>query len=839
VLAGIVRNGTVRTGLLSAALAATALVICVLGASGHTWHEATRRPVVACALAVAFFLAEQNLISFEFRRQSHSMTFAGVPLALGVLLLPVPALVVVRVVGSLAAMIVQRTTVEKVAYNISAFAFEAALTSTLAKWIVPDLGPASVLTLVACVAAVDQLMTALVLVVIRFHGISMSRQDVVQVVVQSLVLSAAATTFAVVLQILLLHGITGYGLALALITVAVLGYRMYAGTLRRHRAMTTVHDFVTGGAASPSLSDVAASSLVRIRDIVRASRAELAVVDDEKSSGAPSWTVFAVDENDTLSVRSELQAPADWVRMRAFHSGIATLARRGEDVAVDGWLNTAGEGSSELDDAIVVPIHNGATRFGTLTVSGRLTDVATFTEEDVQVLQTLSGHLAASMQSARLLETLSYDATHDALTALANRGQLLADIAALGEEPASLLVFDIDHFKDVNDVFGHEVADELLAMIADRLRRLVPNARTVARVGGDEFAVLSCGESIDEDLLFRANSLAAELNRPLELHGTSVGVTVSVGIAATPPLSVGELLRCADTAMHAAKATTDHVALYSPVLDLGRAERIALAADLRLALEHSPEQFTVFFQPKVELHSGHAHGAEALVRWNHPSHGLITPDRFIPIAEATGLIVGLTRHVLDVALSECAAWQRHGVAADVSVNISARLLTEIDLVGVVTDALERADLAPRRLLLEITESMIMTDPTTAVAVLTELADLGVRISLDDFGTGYSSLSYLKQLPASELKIDRSFVVGMGSDRGRGSALLRNIVNLGLDLDMQLVAEGIETAVQAQALQELGCTLGQGYHFARPMSAEAFRSWLRDNGHSPLRLVSSA
>ena len=833
---GMLRSSVARTALLTATLASVAVAISAGWVSAHGWQTLTADPVKAGVLAIAFLFAEQNLITFEFRRQSHSMTFAGVPLALGVLLLPVPSLVLARAGGSLVAMLLQRTSAEKLAYNASAFAFEAALTSTLCRLTVADLDPLAVLALIGCVAAVDQLMTALVLLVIRLHGITMQRREVGQVIVQSLALSAVATAFAVTLRILMLRGVTGYSLAAVLVAVAILAYRMYAGTVQRHHIMTTVHDFVTNSANTASMADLAASSLTRMRDMLRASAAELAVIDGAPGGEARSWTVYSVDEDDRLAVRSDAPVAADWVRMRALHNGISTLAVRGRDAGVDAWLDGAGPGSTSLDDAIVIPVHNGATRFGTLTVSGRLTDVAVFTEDDVQVVKTLGGHLAASMQNARLLETLSYDATHDALTGLANRTQLISDIAAVGAEPAALLVLDLDHFKDVNDVLGHEVANELLAVVAQRLIRVVPTAHTVARVGGDEFAVLFRGTYRDGDLVLRAQSLAKEISEPLQLHGATICVSVSTGVAASPTVPAHELMRCADTAMYAAKTKTDRLAVYSPAMDLGRAERIALAGDLRLALEHAPEQFTIYLQPKVDLRSGRAHGAEALVRWNHPAHGVITPERFIPIAEATGLITPLTRIVLHQALTECASWNAD---VDVAVNLSARMLIDVDVVDMVRAALAANAVPARRLVLEITESVLVNDAEAAIHTLRRLTELGVRISLDDFGTGYSSLSYLQRLPASELKIDRSFVAEMDTETGRLSAMLRNIINLGLDLGMQLVAEGIETAAQAETLGALGCTLGQGYHFARPMPAEQFREWLRRDRERGLRLLPTA
>ena len=228
--------------------------------------------------------------------------------------------------------------------------------------------------------------------------------------------------------------------------------------------------------------------------------------------------------------------------------------------------------------------------------------------------------------------------------------------------------------------------------------------------------------------------------------------------------------------------------------------------------------------------------AEALVRWNHPSLGILGPDRFIPLAEATGLIAPLTRRVLHEAVTECALWNNANCSADIAVNLSARVLTDLDVAAMVQEALQSAGLPPQRLVLEITESVMMDDAEAAISALQRVVDLGVRLSLDDFGTGYSSLAYLQRLPVSELKIDRSFVQSAGASSSRASALLRNITTLGQDLGMQLVAEGIETPLQAEAVAAMGCALGQGYLFARPMPADEFRIWLRRDRDLGLRLL---
>jgi EAL domain-containing protein (putative c-di-GMP-specific phosphodiesterase class I) len=277
-------------------------------------------------------------------------------------------------------------------------------------------------------------------------------------------------------------------------------------------------------------------------------------------------------------------------------------------------------------------------------------------------------------------------------------------------------------------------------------------------------------------------------------------------------------------------------------MDQGRAERLALVADLRIALDQHSEQFVVVYQPKVDLVTGRPVSTEALVRWNHPSLGVVTPDRFIPLAETSGLIDRLTTHVLDQSLAQCATWLRAGHDVSVAVNLSARNLADAELPNRVDQALKRAGVPADKLIMEITESSVMEEPDQVLPILFRLTELGVAISLDDFGTGYSSLSYLQKLPVRELKIDRSFVTGLtGDTAGNARALIASIGALGRSLGLRIVSEGIETTEQQQLLAELGCELGQGYLFARPMAADRVIPWLDahpEHPAAPLHLVTA-
>src|SRR4051794_3577781 len=803
---------------LSSTLGAIAVALTVrsaIGGGGHSLLET--RPVALIVLTAVFFLAELYAILIEFRREAHSLTLAGVPLAIGVILLPTPELVLARVVGSLIAFALQRPSLEKTVYNTAAYAFEAALAGTLVHAFLGadvDLALWSAAVLLGVIVLGDQLMSALVLVVIRLHSDRVSREDIVEVLVLSVLLSAVTGVVGIMAAVLLQAGVFGDVLVAVLVAFAILVYRTYAATTRRHQALEVVHDFVTESVGAESIESLGRLALSRMRGMVRATSAELllAPFDGAVTGEAVRYARISVDENDVARREWDDGVGGDWVVAKALHHGEATLLPRStKDPAVRRWLLGRG-----LSDAIVVPLRVGDELFGAVIVKDRLGESFTFTDDDLTLLQTLAGHLGVSLRSTHVLEKMSYEATHDSLTGLVNRAFLndrVLDASAAGATDVALLLFDLNKFKEVNDVLGHEMGDQLLVVVAQRLLAALPPGSVIARLGGDEFAVLV--HDLGDDPVSRAERLAAtareQLATPVRFGEALLVPESSVGVAVANIVPFANLLRCADTAMYAAKDSDSGVAVYDTEMDRGRAERLALLADLRLALDEQPEQFVVFYQAKFDLLRRTITGAEALVRWHHPERGTITPDHFIPLAETSGLIERLTTHVLTQALHECARWHRSGHDLTVSVNLSPRNVKDSSLPQRVDDLLAQAGVPADRLILEITESSVMEEPERAVPVLHQLADRGIGLSLDDFGTGYSSLSYLQQLPVNELKIDRSFVMRLDRNAGtHAHALVRSITALARNLGLRVVAEGIETEEQLAALIDLGCEIGQGY-----------------------------
>jgi diguanylate cyclase (GGDEF)-like protein len=437
--------------------------------------------------------------------------------------------------------------------------------------------------------------------------------------------------------------------------------------------------------------------------------------------------------------------------------------------------------------------------------------------------------------SRRLRRTASeneYLALHDTLTGLPNRNlfndRLQHGIAAstrTGDQVGVLLV-DLDGFKDVNDTLGHGKGDELLQEVAERLTQAVRGGDTVARLGGDEFAVVVIDIAGEPELVQVAQRLTETLSGTVSLSGIEVAVSASMGGALYPTHAedAEELVRHADVAMYAAKASHDSFMLYRADIDSHSPSRLALAADLRRALD-ADDQIVLHYQPIASAVTGRVHAVEALVRWQHPTRQLVPPGDFIPMAEQSGLIGRVSVKVLDLAIGQMQRWREEGIDVSVSVNLSASDFGTMETLAVVRSALSRHAQPPEALEIEVTETAILSNPEGAVALVGALREMGVRIALDDFGTGYSSLTYLQRLKPDRLKIDRSFVDAMVQE-ATDAEIVRSVIDLAHSLDIGVTAEGVETQAQWDQLLGLSCDQIQGYHLSRPLDAAAATAWLR-------------
>jgi diguanylate cyclase len=446
---------------------------------------------------------------------------------------------------------------------------------------------------------------------------------------------------------------------------------------------------------------------------------------------------------------------------------------------------------------------------------------------------TLLAAAARSQLAFRLLTRMAdlrrLAAATDELTGLPNRRALYVEGHARLAEPKrrrqALLMLDLDKFKEVNDSLGHRAGDQLLVQVGARLSEHLRGGDLLARLGGDEFAVLLEDAGHDEatDVALK---LRAALDEPFAVEDIALHSSVSVGIALFPDdgPDLSTLLRKADIAMYKAKTSFQGHHVYCIADHADDATRLQTVQELRTAL--STDQLVVYYQPKIDLDTGQVHAVEALVRWDHPTRGLLYPDAFLNLVEESGLMPMLTRVVLAQSLDQVAAWHTQGQQLTVAVNLSASSLVDSDLPRQVASMLAARDLPPGALQLEITEEFLMADRDRARAILTRLRNSGVQISVDDFGTGYSSLSYLRDLPIDELKLDRSFIIPMAED-GRTATLVASTIALAHSLGLRMVAEGVETDTAYTELTRLGCDQAQGYYMSRPVPAAELDHWLNN------------
>ncbi len=458
--------------------------------------------------------------------------------------------------------------------------------------------------------------------------------------------------------------------------------------------------------------------------------------------------------------------------------------------------------------------------------------VEVHTKDEIGELGSAFNHMrdAISTREQRIME-LAYS---DELTGLPNRAlfmdklnQAVLNMSRSGQ-PMSVLVMDLDRFKLVNDTLGHQCGDAVLRIVGERLAATVSReaetlARTVARLGGDEFAVLLPADGVSgaENV---ARRLLKALENPLVIQGVTIDISGSIGVVTAPGHGddAATLMRRADMAMYVAKRSNSGFAHYETALDSESPGRLSLLSELRNAIER--DELTIYYQPKVSLATSGVIGAEVLVRWNHPERGFMPPDQFIPFAEQTGFITQITRWVLRHALEQCGTWHRQGRTLNIAVNLSARDLHTPDLVNYIERQMTELAVKPEWITLEVTESAVMSDPTRALATLEALHKMGIHLSIDDFGTGYSSFAYLKKMPVDEIKIDKSFVMGMLTDAD-DATIVRSVIDLGHNLGLKVTAEGTENEGVLRALAALKCDLAQGYHISRPLPYEKFETWL--------------
>jgi diguanylate cyclase (GGDEF)-like protein len=496
--------------------------------------------------------------------------------------------------------------------------------------------------------------------------------------------------------------------------------------------------------------------------------------------------------------------------------------------------------ATPVDDMFAVPVLSDQGIVGVLVVSGREGANESFTDADLRRLRTLADQLAAAVGRGLMHRHLEFEARHDLLTGLANRAAFERNLDAIRERAleqgsiAFVAMFDLDRFKEVNDTLGHHAGDQLLIEIARRLAEMPQPGDLFARFAGDEFALSGIRGSLPEiDSLVRA--CIAAVAKPFSIDGLELVINASAGIGTENPgaettfvqrratdAANTTLLRRADIAMYHAKQNHLGHEFYRDDIDRRTPARLSMLSDLRSAIDRSGIEF--HFQPKLDLVTNVVSGAEVLARWNHPTRGWVPPLEFIKVAEESGLIRSLTDLVLEASIGAIASLDQRGHHLGIAVNLSAQDLLDELLCDRIERRLDQFDVDATRLTLEITEGTLLYDGPRTRSTIERLHDIGVHLSIDDFGIGYSSLSYLRQLPVSELKIDRSFVTNLVVD-AQDETIVRSTIDLGHNLGLQVVAEGVETNEVADRLRVLGCDIAQGFGICRPLAFEQLTTWL--------------
>ena len=780
------------------------------------------------ALALAFAATELCVLQTQGKREGQAIALDEIPLVIGLFFVSPLALLLARMVGQAVVMaVVRRLPPVKLVFNLALVmagtAVAVAVFSPVLAW-TDEPGPLTWLAAGVAVLVSNVMGLFAIRIVIAVH------EDGLRwgAICREAVLGQASAPLALTLGLICVTSLSAAPTSAWLLAVCgallLVAYRAYAALNDRHLNLERLYRFSQAVSSAPEVDEVLNGLLGQARELLHAERASAVFLGPDGSLIAR----IRLGASDRLHRSEEPPSAEDaWVLSHVVDSGVSLLmTRTTRDADIRRWLASYG-----MRDAVVVPLRGGAGVVGALVVSDRLGDVRSFEKEDVLLLETVANHAGIALRNGQLVGQLRHEALHDALTGLPNREHLqrrvsaaLEEVAAGRVKGATVMILDLDDFKEVNDTLGHQQGDKLLAEVATRLSSVVGDAGTVARLGGDEFAVLLPDTAEEERVLRIGRRILRALEQPMALDGLEIEVSGSLGIALAPTHAHEQaaLLKRADMAMYDAKTSTRGLRLYEPELETNTPRRLTLVSELRAALQNGGIE--VHVQPKARLGSGDVIAVEALVRWKHPELGDVPPVEFIPLAERTGLIGPLTSRVLDASLAACAEWRAAGHDLGVAVNLSTWSLHDADLVEEVARLLRRHCVSPDRLTLEVTEGSVMADPSRSVALLHQLRDLGVRLSVDDFGTGYSSLSYLKRLPVQEVKIDRSFVSGL-REQGEDVAIVRAIIDLGRHLGLEVVAEGVEDQATWELLSTLRCDVGQGWHLARPMPTGELLPWL--------------
>ncbi|HVW44148.1 MAG TPA: EAL domain-containing protein [Amycolatopsis sp.] len=785
-------------------------------------------------LALSFLLAEQLGINVDVRSGiSWTISFTEIPLVIGFFVAPFEVVLAAHLVAGISTLLVRRVS-GRVLYNAGAFLLE--ITSAFAvAGLVQRLMDSDAMTWPAALAGTltaPLASTLLALAAVRVLRRRMRIGTALRLTGRILVVGFVNASVGLSGYLVIDGTSHAWPLVLAVFAGLSALYWAYSDLLREQRDMEALSDVSLMVARSGQ--QAAARPASRADDLAAGVNvSEWATIAERiKDQLAAARVVLRLRLEPTAAMRTVVageplpgtEVPWDdgLTRLPGSHVRHFRIAEANPDIA-----------SALLDrgaqEALAVPLRSANQLLGVVEAHDRLSRWRGFGKYDVQLLGTMASHLATALDNRRLLATLRHDAYHDPLTGLLNR----PGFRQVAREPlrarldAAVLRVDLDVFSTVSDALGYVWADRMVIAAGRRIRDALGPDVPLARLEGASFAALlvGCqGARIHE----AAERLRAELSAPYPVDRITVEANAMVGYA-TPVEEDGDegadidvLLQRADVAVRATRGG-EEVRGYAPSMGQIFLRRFQMVTQFRQAIEEG--QVSVHYQPKVSLPSKQVLGVEALVRWVHPEFGKLDPDEFVPAVEAAGLIGVLTEFVLEQALVRVRKWMDEGLRVSVAVNLSVRNLADDDFPAKVEQALERFAVPPELLTFELTESGVMADPQKALPILRELHTLGIVLAVDDFGTGYSSLAYLRQLPVDEVKIDKSFVLGMGTDLG-DLAVVRSIVELGHSLGLTVVAEGVEEDVARDQLEAMGCDVAQGYLISRPLAEDRLEGWLQ-------------
>ncbi|MEN9822781.1 MAG: hypothetical protein RLZ04_1207 [Actinomycetota bacterium] len=782
-------------------------------------------------LAALYAVAERTVFHFEFRREAISFSISEVPTAFALIFLAPGQAIIARLVGSLLVIAFQwRSRFYKQLFNAALFVLELAVAFQVTQVFVRQFGStATVLLPTVAVAAAISFVIGSILVSV---AISIVEGDLWNRIRGELRVTAWVAPLNSTVATALAAPALLSPVLIALSAVPLVAFwammRGYGTLEQRYRDLDELHGFVRRVGPTLDLDELVTVTAAETAERLRATRVGFVAFDGPRSVrrhdiGEPLPQLpIAADDPRWVDVvahgRSHVLTPAE-CHPRALHQLAA------------------------LKDILVAPIVDRGATLGLLVVAEREGAEARFQADDVARLGRIADQLAPNLRKAMFHQRIEFEARHDALTGLPNRASFERHVQAAIERRIPTLdgfddidvdvvvMMDLDRFKEVNDTLGHHAGDDLLRQFAERLTDSLECGDFLARLAGDEFAVLARRKIDDIERL--AEHLVSEARRPFSIDGLEVVVTASSGVAVIS----GDIddamavLRRADIAMYAAKSQHTGVETYRPDIDRRTPARLSMLGDLRAALEN--HDLVVHLQPKLDLTTSTVIGVEALARWVHPVRGFVSPEDFVHVAEETGLIKQLTDDVLEMSIDAISRLHRQGHHLSLAVNLSTHDLLDEQLPDRVLRRLEHFGVDPAMLTLEITESALLIDAPRSRATIDRLHRMGIRLSIDDFGTGYSSLSYLRHLPVSELKIDRSFVSNLLLEH-QDEVIVRSIIDLGHNLGLQVTAEGVETDEIMGRLRSFGCDEAQGYGVCRPVPYEQFLTWLGTTEHPSRR-----